>query len=79
MRLLPWTAMFVALGGALAGCGGSGEAPRLPGPHPSGPLTVGLGKGQLAPEIEGEDAEGRRFKLSDYRGKVVLLDFWATW
>jgi hypothetical protein len=32
--------------------------------------------GREAPEIESEDQEGRRFKLSDYRGKVVLLDFW---
>jgi len=35
-----------------------------------------LSIGKEAPEIEGEDQEGRRFKLSDYRGKVVLLDFW---
>src|SRR5262245_32608421 len=32
--------------------------------------------GKDAPEIEGEDQDGQRFKLSDYRGKVVLLDFW---
>jgi AhpC/TSA family len=30
-----------------------------------------------APDIEGEDQDGKRFKLSDYRGKVVLLDFWS--
>ena len=35
-----------------------------------------LSVGQVAPEIEGEDQDGKRFKLSDYRGKVVLLDFW---
>ena len=33
----------------------------------------------LAPEIQGEDTEGNFFKLSDYRGKVVLLDFGAEW
>ena len=32
--------------------------------------------GREAPDIEGVDQDGRRFKLSDYRGKVVLLDFW---
>jgi outer membrane protein assembly factor BamB len=32
--------------------------------------------GKEAPEIEGVDQDGRRFKLSDYKGKVVLLDFW---
>jgi len=35
-----------------------------------------LAVGKVAPEIEGEDQEGKHFKLSDYRGKVVLLDFW---
>jgi hypothetical protein len=35
-----------------------------------------LAVGQVAPDIEGEDQYGERFKLSDYRGKVVLLDFW---
>jgi hypothetical protein len=35
-----------------------------------------LAVGKAAPDIEGEDQDGRRFKLSDYRGKVVLLDFW---
>jgi AhpC/TSA family len=35
--------------------------------------------GKEAPEIEGEDSDGKKFKLSDYRGKVVVLDFWASW
>lgn len=38
-------------------------------------LTIG----KVAPEIEGEDLDGVKFKLSDYRGKVVLLDFWGNW
>jgi hypothetical protein len=32
-----------------------------------------------APEVEGEDTDGKAFKLSDYKGKVVLLDFWGNW
>ena len=32
-----------------------------------------------APEIEGVDQDGRKFRLSDYRGKVVLLPFWGIW
>src|SRR5713101_3295404 len=35
-----------------------------------------LAVGKVAPEIEGQDQDSKRFKLSDYRGKVVLLDFW---
>src|SRR5262245_28632492 len=33
--------------------------------------------GKEAPDIEGEDQDGKKFKLSEYRGKVVLLDFWS--
>ena len=39
----------------------------------------GINIGQLALEIDGEDLDGKRFKLSDYRGKVVVLDFWGNW
>jgi hypothetical protein len=38
-----------------------------------------LSKGKTAPEVEGTDADGKTFKLSDYKGKVVLLDFWGEW
>jgi len=35
--------------------------------------------GMVAPDIEGEDFDSVSFKLSDYRGKVVVLDFWGDW
>ena len=38
-----------------------------------------LSKGKLAPEIQGKDQAGRQFKLTDYRGKVVLLYFWQEY
>ncbi|HLN28288.1 MAG TPA: hypothetical protein VK395_11135 [Gemmataceae bacterium] len=38
-----------------------------------------LSIGKPAPEIEGADVDNKKFKLSDYRGKVVLLDFWGNW
>ena len=38
-----------------------------------------LNVGQMAPDIEGADVDGRRFKLSDFRGKVVLLVFSGEW
>lgn len=56
-------------------------APQLPKegsqppPPPASPVVVG----KPAPEIQGEDIDGVSFKLSDYRGKVVLLDFWGHW
>ena len=42
----------------------------------TGPRPAALREGRPAPEIEGVDADGRTFRLSDYRGKVVLLHFW---
>jgi hypothetical protein len=38
-----------------------------------------LAVGKTAPDIVGEDVDGVPFKLSDYRGKVVFLDFWGFW
>lgn len=38
-------------------------------------LAIGL----PVPDLAGQDLEGADFKLSDYRGKVVFLDFWAHW
>jgi hypothetical protein len=58
-------------------------APRLPPPGRQSPTAgqgqVGTEVGMTAREIEGEDIDGKPFKLSDYRGKVVLLDFWGHW
>jgi RNA polymerase sigma factor (sigma-70 family) len=36
-------------------------------------------EGKPAPEIDGVDFDGKPLKLSDYRGKVVVLVFWGTW
>src|SRR5262249_14222798 len=59
--------------------------PLMPGRAPAGPNAgakaggTGIEIGQTAMEINGEDIDGQPFKLSDYRGKVVVLDFWGHW
>ena len=38
-----------------------------------------LSIGKVAPQIDGKDIDGKSMKLSDFRGQVVLLDFWGHW
>ncbi len=41
--------------------------------------AIGLGLGNRAPEIRLKNPEGKVISLSSLRGKLVLLDFWASW
>jgi thiol-disulfide isomerase/thioredoxin len=50
-----------------------------PPPYKPSRLLTGLSPGFLAPDLQGPDLTGKPFKLSDYRGKVVLIDFWGHW
>lgn len=36
-------------------------------------------QGQMAPNFTLTDAAGKKISLSDYKGKAVVVDFWATW
>jgi peroxiredoxin len=38
-----------------------------------------LGAGAMAPEFSSFDLDGKEVRLADYQGKVLILDFWATW
>src|SRR5579864_9031015 len=41
--------------------------------------SVGALRGQTAPDFELAALDGKKVHLSDFRGKAVLLNFWATW
>lgn len=55
----------------------SNEAPIIGKVIQSG--NIGLAIGDTAPDLEFPNPEGKTLKLSSLRGKVVLIDFWASW
>ena len=63
----PW---LVAMGAAII-------LATVPGCDP--PPPPGKEIGNLAPELVGEDVNGKPIRLSEFRGKVVLINFWGTW
>jgi len=55
----------------------AGSKPNTPGsPAAEAPP---LKNGTIAPDFTVQDTAGKPVKLSSYRGKVVVIDFWATW
>lgn len=44
-----------------------------------GDLSTGIGTGQLAPDFMGTTVEGDTVRLSEFRGKIVLVNDFATW
>ncbi len=43
------------------------------------PQNIGLRIGDIAPELAYENPNGKKLLLSELRGKIVLIDFWASW
>jgi len=64
--------------GALAGLGLFALTP-LASPAGTPASITAVGSRKAAPSISFHDATGKKHQLSDYKGRVVLLDFWATW
>jgi peroxiredoxin len=46
---------------------------------PAAPFDLNNAVGQATPGFSLKDSNGQTVHLADYKGKVVLLDFWATW
>jgi len=55
------------------------QGPYPPNYNPTTMSVEDVLKGKSAPNFELSTTEGKKLKLSDYKGKVVLVDFWATW
>jgi peroxiredoxin len=52
---------------------------KAPAPRPAAPRPPLLAVGTEAPDFTVYTLDGKPVKLSDYRGKTVVMDFWATW
>jgi len=68
-------ALMLTIG--LAACGANGEVPTPTGSAVSG--SNGLDVGQQAPSFSAQLVNGQQVNLESLRGKVVLVNFWATW
>src|SRR4051812_31353276 len=75
MRKLAWGSLVLLAVVWTSGCGGENKAVKRNDPTVKAHAPDALTIGKVAPDIVGEDIDGKEFKLSDYRGKVVVLDF----
>jgi len=73
--------LFALIVFIIVGCGqGNAQADAQKKKTPKVTKKVVRPKGAVkAPDFTLADLEGRRVQLADYRGKVVLLNFWGTW
>src|SRR5580693_6409088 len=72
MRLLTAFAAAVLAGCLFTGCSSTPTTVKAASVKPAS-------ERREAPDFALKDADGKTVHLSEYRGKVVLLDFWATW
>lgn len=73
--------LFATLGFLETGCTENKETPiaKAPIEKTTGPLEIGTQIGNIAPDFNLKKLNGEMSALSDYRGKIVLVNFWATW
>jgi peroxiredoxin len=68
-----------ALGFALVDLSGSRDRQFMPQPEVSSGLDIAPIAGALAPDFRLQNLEGEEVQLSDFRGRAVLINLWATW
>lgn len=75
-KILAACALVAALGpmSLVAGCGSGTPAAKSGGADAEGDLT-----GKPAPDFTVKLKGGKTFRLAEAKGKVVVIDFWATW
>jgi len=76
-KMLP-VLVFLVLGAALNSYFSAVSNNRASTPEDAAMLST-QGEAVIAPEFELTDLTSRTFRLGDLRGKLVMLNFWATW
>lgn len=85
LRKIAWGLLLLAASVLMVGClgqtEGSGTNTDLPVSTPVAEALQSPGPvpGRPAPDFALPDLEGNEVRLSDFEGKVVLVNFWATW
>lgn len=85
LRKMAWGLLLLAASILMAGCLAQIEGPGANAGLPtSTPVAETLQSpapvpGRPAPDFTLPDLEGNEVRLSDHRGHVVLVNFWATW
>jgi thiol-disulfide isomerase/thioredoxin len=75
---------LILLSGALAGCAGASAVQSGPGGADSRYVAGSAGTEVIkdrkpAPSVAGTTLDGKRLDLADYKGEIVVVNFWASW
>lgn len=70
---------LLLFGVLLTFCIGVGGVTAQPGRGADDSVTAGEKRDDLIPDFSFNDLAGKAHKFSEYKGKIVLVDFWATW